>query len=49
MTALFGWQFAMELEYRNANPAVTLDWDLPGFGRGFAVQVLLRYVLETLY
>lgn len=42
MTALFGWQFAMELEYRSANPAVTLDWDLPGFGRGFAVQVLLR-------
>jgi hypothetical protein len=48
MTALFGWQFAMELEYRNANPPVTLDWDLPGFGRGFAVQVLLRYVFETL-
>ncbi|KAL6354956.1 hypothetical protein LRP88_12314 [Fusarium phalaenopsidis] len=40
MTALFGWQFAMELEYRGANPPVTLDWDLPGFGRGFAVQVL---------
>lgn len=43
MTALFGWQFAMELEYRKADPPVTLDWDLPGFGRGFAVQVLLRY------
>ncbi|KAF5562966.1 DUF895 domain-containing protein [Fusarium phyllophilum] len=49
MTALFGWQFAMELEYRNANPAVTLDWDLPGFGRGFAVQVLLRFMNESHY
>jgi hypothetical protein len=42
MTALFGWQFAMEIEYGKASPAVTLDWGLPGFGRGFAVQVLLR-------
>lgn len=42
MAALFGWQFAMENEYRKADPPVTLDWDLPGFGRGFAVQVLLR-------
>ncbi|KAG5758439.1 hypothetical protein H9Q72_013432 [Fusarium xylarioides] len=41
--------FAMELEYRNANPAVTLDWDLPGFGRGFAVQVLLRFMNESHY
>ncbi|KAG5805400.1 hypothetical protein H9Q74_009877 [Fusarium xylarioides] len=49
MTAFFGWQFAMELEYRNANPAVTLDWDLPGFGRGFAVQVLLRFMNESHY
>uniref|UniRef100_A0A0D2XKK5 DUF895 domain membrane protein n=1 Tax=Fusarium oxysporum (strain Fo5176) TaxID=660025 RepID=A0A0D2XKK5_FUSOF len=49
MTALFGWQFAMELEYRSANPAVTLDWDLPGFGRGFAVQVLLRFMNESHY
>lgn len=47
MTALFGWQFAMEMEYRSANPHVTLDWALPGFGRGFAVQVLLRYVLYS--
>ncbi|RSL73863.1 hypothetical protein CEP54_000254 [Fusarium duplospermum] len=49
MTALFGWQFAMELEYRGANPPVTLDWDLPGFGRGFAVQVLLRFMNESHY
>ncbi|KAF4440384.1 hypothetical protein F53441_12332 [Fusarium austroafricanum] len=49
MTALFGWQFAMELEYRNSNPKVTLDWDLPGFGRGFAVQVLLRFMNESHY
>ncbi|KAJ4325215.1 hypothetical protein N0V84_003597 [Fusarium piperis] len=49
MTALFGWQFAMEMEYRGANPPVTLDWDLPGFGRGFAVQVLLRFMNESHY
>ncbi|KIL86620.1 hypothetical protein FAVG1_09875 [Fusarium avenaceum] len=49
MTALFGWQFAMEIEYGKASPAVTLDWDLPGFGRGFAVQVLLRFMNESHY
>ncbi|KAF4988050.1 hypothetical protein FGRMN_10006 [Fusarium graminum] len=49
MTALFGWQFAMEIEYGKANPPVTLDWGLPGFGRGFAVQVLLRFMNESHY
>lgn len=42
MTALFGWQFANEKLYENANPKVTLDWANPGFGRGFAVMVLMR-------
>ncbi|KPM38684.1 hypothetical protein AK830_g7882 [Neonectria ditissima] len=49
MIALFGWQFAMELEYRKADPPITLDWDLPGFGRGFAVQVILRFMNESHY
>lgn len=42
MAVLSGWQIAMEVEYRNASPPVTLDWDSAGFRRGFAVQVLMR-------
>ncbi|KAG7102645.1 hypothetical protein HYQ44_020405 [Verticillium longisporum] len=34
MVSLFGWQFAMEKEYSTSETPVTLDWDLPGFGRG---------------
>ncbi|KAM0330174.1 hypothetical protein ACHAQA_004347 [Verticillium albo-atrum] len=49
MIALFGWLFAMEREYANADPPVTLDWDTPGFGRGFAVQVLFRFMNESHY
>lgn len=45
MSALFAWVMVMELEYSRAVPKVTLDWDNPGFARGFVVQVLLRYVL----
>jgi hypothetical protein len=41
MLGLFGWQVANEKLYGGS--AVTLDWDLPGFGRGFAVNVLFRY------
>ena len=42
MTALFGWQFSNEVLYSNSSPRVTLDWDQPGFGRGFAVMTLFR-------
>jgi hypothetical protein len=42
MLALFGWQIANEKLYAETVPKVTLDWDLPGFGRGFAVNVLFR-------
>ncbi|KAH7305284.1 major facilitator superfamily domain-containing protein [Stachybotrys elegans] len=49
MTALFAWQFVMEREYERTNPPVTLDWALPGFGRGFAVQVLFRFMNESHY
>jgi predicted MFS family arabinose efflux permease len=43
MLGLFGWQVANEKLYGDTSPRVTLDWDLPGFGRGFAVNVLFRY------
>jgi hypothetical protein len=42
MLALFGWQIANEKMYAEAVPKVTLDWGLPGFGRGFVVNVLFR-------
>lgn len=49
MLALFGWQVANEKFYSEAVPKVTLDWSSPGFGRGFAVNVLFRYVQTSLY
>jgi hypothetical protein len=42
MLAILSWQVANEHLYANASPAVTLDWDKPGFGRGFASVVLIR-------
>lgn len=42
MISLFGWQFSNEKLYSEAVPKVTLDWDNEGFGRGFAVVILLR-------
>lgn len=42
MLALFGWQVADEKLYAETVPKLTLDWDLPGIGRGFAVNVLFR-------
>ncbi|KAG9193169.1 hypothetical protein G6011_03204 [Alternaria panax] len=47
MLGLFGWQVANEKMY--ASSKVTLDWDLPGFGRGFAVNVLFRFMNESHY
>ncbi|CAN9203130.1 unnamed protein product [Alternaria alternata] len=47
MLGLFGWQVANEKMY--AGSKVTLDWDLPGFGRGFAVNVLFRFMNESHY
>jgi MFS family permease len=49
MTSLFIWQFVVENEYHKANPPVTLDWASPGFGRGFAVQVMFRFMNESHY
>lgn len=44
MLSLFSWQISNEKLYADSSPKVTLDWDLPGFGRGFASMVLIRYV-----
>lgn len=49
MLALFGWQVANEKLYSEAVPKVTLDWANPGFGRGFASMVLMRYVTPVMY
>ncbi len=49
MLATFGWQVANEKLYGDSKPRVTLDWDNPGFGRGFASMVLLRFLNESHY
>ncbi|KAF7557308.1 hypothetical protein G7Z17_g839 [Cylindrodendrum hubeiense] len=49
MLAVLSWQISNEHLYANASPPVTLDWDLPGFGRGFASVVLLRFFNESHY
>ncbi|KAH6900201.1 DUF895 domain membrane protein [Thelonectria olida] len=49
MLAILSWQVANEHLYANASPAVTLDWDKPGFGRGFASVVLIRFFNESHY
>jgi MFS family permease len=48
MLALFAWQVANENLYANAVPKVTLDWANPGFARGFAVNVMFRYVVSNM-
>lgn len=47
MTGLFAWQIANEYLYANTVPKVTLDWESPGFGRAFAVNVLFRFMNES--
>jgi hypothetical protein len=49
MFGLFSWQVANEHLYANTVPKVTLDWDTPGFGRAFAVNVLFRFMNESHY
>ncbi|KAK4183504.1 major facilitator superfamily domain-containing protein [Podospora australis] len=49
MLGTFGWQVANEKFYGDSNPRVTLDWDLPGFGRGFASMVIMRFMNESHY
>ncbi|KAF2773970.1 MFS general substrate transporter [Teratosphaeria nubilosa] len=45
MLALFSWQVANEHLYSHTKP--TLDWATPGFGRGFAVNVLFNAMNEA--
>ncbi|KAK4235637.1 hypothetical protein C8A03DRAFT_17650 [Achaetomium macrosporum] len=49
MLGTFGWQVSNEKLYGQSNPRVTLDWDNPGFGRGFASMVILRFLNESHY
>ncbi|KAM7212743.1 Major facilitator superfamily domain containing protein [Rhypophila decipiens] len=47
MLGTFGWQVANEQLYRYSVPKVELDWANPGFGRGFASMVILRFLNES--
>ncbi|KAG6361043.1 hypothetical protein INS49_009262 [Diaporthe citri] len=47
MLGLFAWQTASEKLNEDTKP--TLDWASPGFGRGFAVNVLFRFMNESHY
>ncbi|KAL3441965.1 major facilitator superfamily domain-containing protein [Aspergillus insuetus] len=47
MLGLFGWQFANEHLYENANP--TFDWSSLGFARAFVVNLLFAMVNESHY
>ncbi|KAL4977279.1 hypothetical protein BDW66DRAFT_165982 [Aspergillus desertorum] len=47
MLALFGWRFVNEKLYEDTDP--TVDWAQPNFGRGFAVNVLFRFMNESHY
>ncbi|KAH6855962.1 hypothetical protein B0I37DRAFT_424763 [Chaetomium sp. MPI-CAGE-AT-0009] len=49
MLGTFGWQVANEKLYGDSNPRVTLDWENPGFGRGFGSMVILRFLNESHY
>lgn len=49
MLASFGWQVANEHLYSNSAEPVSLDWALPGFGRGFAVNCLFMFMNESHY
>ncbi|KAK1997667.1 MFS general substrate transporter [Colletotrichum falcatum] len=49
MLGLFSWQVANEKLYEDTVPRTTLDWNFPGFGRGFAVNVLFRFMNESHY
>jgi hypothetical protein len=49
MLAIFAWQVANEHFYSNSAEEVNLDWALPGFGRGFAVNCLFMFMNESHY
>ncbi|KAL4786421.1 major facilitator superfamily domain-containing protein [Aspergillus varians] len=47
MLALFAWQVSNEKLYEDTQP--TIDWSQPNFGRGFAVNVIFRFMNESHY
>ncbi|KAB5536260.1 major facilitator superfamily domain-containing protein [Coniochaeta sp. 2T2.1] len=49
MLAIFGWQVANEMKYSRSPTKVTLDWANPGFGRGFASMIMMRFFNESHY
>lgn len=52
MLGCFGWQVANEYHYSNglkADKTFQLDWADEGFGRGFAVNTLFRFLNESHY
>lgn len=49
MLSIFAWQVANEQLYSNVAESVSLDWALPGFGRGFAVNCLFMFMNESHY
>lgn len=49
MLGIMSWQVANEKFYADTIPSVTLDWDNPGFGRGFASMILIRFFNESHY
>ncbi|KAK3390720.1 major facilitator superfamily domain-containing protein [Podospora didyma] len=49
MLGTFSWQVANEKLYAESNPRITLDWENPGFGRGFGSVIILRFLNESHY
>lgn len=45
MLGMFGWQTSNEKLYETTKP--TLDWESPGFGRGFASMLIFRSVRDV--
>ncbi|KAL0264776.1 hypothetical protein SLS55_000728 [Diplodia seriata] len=45
-TGLFIWQTTNQVTYDRTTPS--LDWSLPGFGRGFASHIIWQYAIESL-
>lgn len=41
---LFGWAVSNQHLYDHSTPKPSLDWSSPGFGRGFALNVIFRSV-----
>ncbi|KAF1808452.1 MFS general substrate transporter [Eremomyces bilateralis CBS 781.70] len=47
MVGLFGWQISNEYLYERASLAATFDWNSPGFGRAYTVNLLFSLMNES--